>query len=274
MQKKLFSVLVMVSLAAPMFVGAQTSTREFTRESNGGGAEVRNSAREGAQKEKQTSTQGESKDVTKEERGNFAAQAEAAHARFQKEVESARESAKRQLEVKREEAKKVIEGIKDERKKETVKRIDQNLNEMNVRMVERYSANMEQLDKVLVNIVARTDRAAAQGLSVAPVRVAIATASSSIAAARAAIVVQSGKTYAAVLASSTTARTDLSAIRDQLKSDLRMVETKVKSARDAVHAAATTLASVRGIGETEPRATSTATTTTTSTTTSTATTTQ
>ncbi len=181
-----------------------------------------------------------------------------ARAQFRKDIESTRESAKRQWEQKRESMKEALRDVKDERKRATISRIGQSLNGINAHVLARYAENLEQLDRVLANINIRTNRAEVRGFALAPVRTALALASTSIATARTAVIAQSGKAYIAVISSSTTARADLTAIRDSLKNDLRAVEALVKAARTAVHAAAITLASVQGIGERdEARATST-----------------
>ena len=181
-----------------------------------------------------------------------------ARAQFRKDIESARESARRQWEQKRESMKEALRDVKEERKRATISRIGQSLNGINARVLAHYAENLEQLDRVLANINIRTNRAEARGFALAPVRTALTLASTSIATARTAVIAQSGKAYGAVISSSTTARADLAAIRDSLKNDLRAVEALVKAARTAVHAAAITLASVRGIGERdEARATST-----------------
>lgn len=247
MEKKLFSFVLAASLVVPFMAGAQTPTsvpQGGYGDSQDFGKQVR-----------------ELRDSTKQEleqkKAEYEKDMESRQDRFKKEMESLRESAKQKLEAAREAAKKKIEDIKDARKKDTVKRLDQNLNEMNTRMTERYSENLNQLDRVLVNITARTDRAAAQGLVVTSVRTAIVSASTSIAAARAAVLAQSKKTYAVTITTSTTVKADIAAIRDSLKNDLRVAETAVKTARTAVHTAATTLAAVPGIGDTETRATTT-----------------
>lgn len=271
--------MLVASMALPFMASAQTSAG--TQPSAGG--EVRN-IREATkasveQKSEDIKTQAEAtreqlkqdaeklreaaKATFKQKREVLEKQMEATREQFKKDMESARESAKKALEQKREEAKKAIEDIKDAKKKETVKRIDKNLGEMNKRIVERYSAKLDQLDKVLVNIVSRANKAEARGLVVTPVRTAIAAASTSIAAVRATLVLQSGKAYVATITTSTpeTVRAEIKTIRDSLRNDLRVVETAVKNARVAVHTAATTLASIKGIGEREPNATSTATST-------------
>lgn len=255
--------MLAASLVLPLVAGAQTSTAPRLN-GEGGARRIRQNLGEEVQRLRESA-----RDTIEVRREDFKKQAEVQREQFKKDVESARESAKKQLEQKREAAKKAIEDIKDERKKEAIKRIDINFTKLNKRMVERYSANLEQLDRVLVNIDLRTDKAQARGLVVTSVHAAIVSASTSIASARAAVVVQSGKTYAVMITSSTTAKAEISAIRDLLKNDLRAVEAAVKAARNAVHTAATTLAKVPRIGENEPVATSTtpvATTTATSTT--------
>ncbi len=240
--------MLAASLVLPFAAGAQMTAQPV---GGNGVRAVRQNLGEEAQRLREST-----RAALQVKREDFQREAELTREQFQKDVESARESAKRELEQKREAAKKEIEDIKDQRKKDAIKRIGLNFMEINTRMVERYTANLNQLDRVLMNIITRTDGAQSRGLVVSTVRTAIAAASTSIASARAAVVAQSGKTYAAAITSSTTARADLGAIRDSLKNDLKATEAAVKSARNAVHAAAVTLAQVPRIGETESPATS------------------
>jgi hypothetical protein len=264
MKQKIFSVVLAVSLVIPFAVGAQGGNGATGTVARPGDA--LRVIRENLNEELKSLRASTTMDI-KEQREDFQAKMDALRMQFKSTVEAARAAAKKRLETARAAAKKAIEAIKDEREKEVVKRLDMNFTSTSLRMADRYSDNLDQLDKVLARVITRTNTAETQGLAVAPVRTAIASASTSIAAARAAIVVQSGKTYAVVFNSSSTIKMDIAAIRDTLKTDLKVVETAVKTARDMVHTAAVTLAQVHGIEQTEhatstlPIATSTATST-------------
>lgn len=267
MNKKIVTAVIAASIIVPFVAGAQTTStfpgprtpedmrRGFDdiRRIQGGPAasfatgtppvpkEMREDLKDGVRK-----IQEEDKEEINGIRVEFHAQAEAVREQFKKQAEAVRETAKKELELKREMAKKEIEGIKDTKKKEIVLRMDQNLTAMNTNMMARYTANVDQLVTVLGNIDSRVSSAQARGIVVTSVRTALATASTSIALARAAILVQTGKTYAATITSSSTARADLKVIADKLKVDLKVVETAIKSARDAVHTAAVALSQVQG----------------------------
>lgn len=155
------------------------------------------------------------------------------------------EASKRKAELKEK-----LQGIRDEQKKKRVERVDQQLNELNERMMKHFSEVLDKLDKVLVNIKSRTDKAEAKGLNVSSVRPMIKSAEDAIAAAKAAVVAQSGKTYTPrISGQDRTLKVEVGQARKALHRDLETVREKVKLAREAVHRVATTLAQIRGVND-------------------------
>ena len=138
----------------------------------------------------------------------------------------------------------MVATMKDEKKKEKVMRIGQNLNEANERTLNHFLSFIEQIEKVLLNIGLRTDKASAAGNNVTAVKVAITEAQNAIMVARKAIQDQSVKVYGITIKSEDTVKDDVSAARDSLRNDLEAVKTVVQKIRDAVQKAAVSLAQI------------------------------
>ncbi|HXF43960.1 MAG TPA: hypothetical protein VNK70_00560 [Candidatus Paceibacterota bacterium] len=199
---------------------------------------------------------------------------------FKSSFEAKREEAKKQIENERKELKKKLEKMKDENRKKIVERLSEKLNELNSRLTTHYLSVLDKLEKILDNIVSRTDKAEARGLDVGAVRTAVTSAETAIAEAKAAIDVQVGKIYSFDLATSTVTASTATSTEHSLKSivgearqtlhaDLAAVKEKVKAAHEAVRRAAVALAQVPRVNEDATSTPSTPTSTTTSSATST-----
>ncbi|KKR89118.1 MAG: hypothetical protein UU85_C0003G0035 [Candidatus Wolfebacteria bacterium GW2011_GWA2_42_10] len=182
---------------------------------------------------------------------------------FKNTIEEKRAQLQSQIQKNREDLKNRLIKIKDERKKQTVERINNQINELNERRLDHFSDVLEKLEKVLDRIGSRADKAEAHGLDISAVRTAITEANNVIAASRAAIAAQAGKTYTIIISTEAALRTDVGKTRQVLHDDLTKVQETVKAAREAVKKAAVTLAQIPRVDELEV-ATSTATSTATS----------
>jgi predicted phage tail protein len=170
----------------------------------------------------------------------------AAREEFQKSIQTTREEMQRALEVQRDALRVKLQGVKDARKKAAVERIDRNLGNLNARMTAHYANVLDQIDAVLVRIVGRTDKAQQDGKDVVSVRAAITSAQGAIAAARAAVTAQTGKTYALNITAEASLRSDVGVARKALHDDLMKTLALVKDAREAVRKVAVALAQVPG----------------------------
>lgn len=184
------------------------------------------------------------------------------HEEFLKQIQdkqqgAAKEKGDRDLKFKQE-----LGKLKDANREARVVEVNNKLDGLNSNAMNRFVQALDQLAKVLSNIIQRTDNAASKGVDVTSARTAIATASSSIASARTVVVAQSAKIYSPTITSSSTLRADITSTKEGMKTDLKKVEDSVKSARDSVQAAATTLAQLsRSPVTPAPTVTSTATST-------------
>ena len=189
-------------------------------------------------------------------------------------METRREEFRKAAEIKKDEAKKKIEenrvklqeklkNIKDEKKKTAVEAVDRQLTEINANRMEHFTNVVAQIEKVLQNIISRETKAEVAGKNVETIKIDITAAQTAIAAARAAIVTQSAKTYALAIGQESTLRVDVEKSRRALKADLKAVEGMVKAAHEAIKKAATDLAKIQGVDTVDmpaPAATSTTTT--------------
>ena len=248
---------------------------------------IRQDARQQIQETRQN-VKGEAKELRKNvreeiknDRGAIRKEFEAKRMEAKNLIESKREEFKNKIEAKRGETKSKIEAkrgelkerlikIKDERKKQVVEKVYNQVNELNKRRLDHFSAVLEKLEKVLDKISNRTATAEANGRDISAVKTAITEATNAIALSRTAIQNQAGKVYSIVINTSTISaststesvllRADVGKIRQALHSDLTGVQKTVKTAQEAVRKVATTLAQIPKVDELEV-ATSTATTT-------------
>ncbi len=176
---------------------------------------------------------------------------------FKNKVEAKREEVKSKVEVKKIELKERLTKIKDERKKQIVERVYSQINELNNRRLDHYSAVLEKLEKVLDRISSRTAKAEANGRDISAVKIVITEATNSIAAARAAIQNQAGKVYTPVISIESALKTDIGVIRQALRSDLANIQETVKTSQEAIRKAANALAQIPKVDELEVEATTT-----------------
>lgn len=170
---------------------------------------------------------------------------------FKIKAEAKREEVKSKIEAKKTELKEHLIKIKDERKKQVAERVYNQVNELNKRRLDHFSAVLEKLEKVLDRISNRAAKAEANGVDITAVKTAITEATSAIAVSRTAIVNQAGKVYTPVIDTESTLKTDIGKIRQALHADLTGVEETVKASREAVHKAAVVLAQIPKVNELE-----------------------
>ncbi len=177
-------------------------------------------------------------------KGQGANSATATSEELKEQMQERRAAAKERWEAAREKLKIKLAAIKDEKKKAAVERINLGLEKLNDRLVTHYSLVLDKLEKVLVRIAVRADRAESKGLDVSTVRSAITDAQTAIAGSRDAIVVQAGKVYTIAISSEQNLRADVGKTRQALHNDLKAVRLTVKAAHEAVRGAATALAQI------------------------------
>lgn len=210
----------------------------------------------------------EDRSLTPEEAGAAAEKVrEEARSALQQKAESLkeaitadREAFKTQLEAKKTEVKQKVEAeksalqeklkaLKDERKKQTVLNVSDQLQKVNGEYLDKMTKVADNLSEVLRGISSRADKAALEGRDVSAIRADIAEAEAAITAARSFISVQAGKTYAIQVTTEANLKTDVSAARESLKTDLGIVKESVQKAREAVQKAATDLGKVPQVNQ-------------------------
>jgi uncharacterized protein YneF (UPF0154 family) len=137
-----------------------------------------------------------------------------------------------------------LQQISDERKKLLVERIYQQLNSLNERLLNHYLNLLEVLDKNIIKIEERINRAEERGANVLEARRALEEAVRSIENARSVIKAQAEKKYSIEITTEQNLKTDLGKTRQLLHNDLIVVRAAVRSAYEAVRKAATTLTQI------------------------------
>jgi len=172
---------------------------------------------------------------------------------FDNMVKTKKAELENEIKTKREELKTNLKKIKDDRKKQTVEKVDQQIDELNAKMVKHFSSVLDKLEEMLVRISERADKASSEkGLDVSLVRSAIDKAKIAIASARSAIEVQTGKTYAIKVTTEKTLKAEVGKARQALGADLAKVRDVVKAAQSSVKDAAVALAQLHGKNKVSP----------------------
>lgn len=200
-------------------------------------------------KEQKANTVAELKAAAERKREAFKASVEQKRAEFEKIKEAKITEVKSKAEAARIQLKEKLGKIKDERKKAVVEKINNQIAELNTRQMNHFSNLLDQLDKILVKINERVEIVAVNGRDVTLARTAMENARTAIAAAREAIVVQSGKVYAIGITTEDKLGADVGKTRQLVHTDIVGVREKVKAAREAVHKAAVTLAQIPRVDE-------------------------
>lgn len=140
-----------------------------------------------------------------------------------------------------------LQNIKDENKRARVGVIADNFAELNVKFTTRASNIVDQIETVLVAIESRTDKAEANGGSVANVRTLIASAETAIADARASIAIQVTKVYTPEVQSDATVKASLNSTNEAFKADIKAMNAKIKKAHEATKEAVLALKSIPNV---------------------------
>ncbi|TSC90604.1 MAG: hypothetical protein G01um10142_351 [Parcubacteria group bacterium Gr01-1014_2] len=252
------SLIIFLSLiVSPVLAQETTGPKPYTRE------EIKSRLNEGVQqfrqnvKTERTELKTEVQNlrtINKEElekrREELKNSAEEKREEFKNRMKEVREKAKEQIEAKRAEMKERLQTIRDEHKKKIAERLEKQLNELNERMMDHFSSVLDKLEKALVNIESRTDKAQARGWNVSAVRIMIFAAENAITEARKAVEDQSAKTYTPIISGNEEGlKPEVGQTRQTLHRDLVAVRGKVRLAYEAVRKVATTLAQVPRIDE-------------------------
>ena len=141
--------------------------------------------------------------------------------------------------------------VADERKQAIIVRVYDQVNALNERLTGNYTEILSKFDAVLGGVISRTDKAEAVGRDVSAVRSAVIEAQAALAAARALVAEQTGKSYSFEISSGETLRSDVGEARNRLQEDLGRVREKIREVQQAIRDAAVALAQLPNINEIE-----------------------
>lgn len=159
-------------------------------------------------------------------------------------VKLKRDELKVKIDGERAELKVKLAKIKDARKRVAVEKIQNQIKELNEKMLNHFSDVLEKLRKTLIRIDERIAKAKDRGVDVAePMRLS-EEARKAIIEAEEAIKAQAAKTYPLSITDEGKLKEDIGRVRKVLHDDLDAVKVSVKAAREAVHKVAVALAKV------------------------------
>lgn len=141
------------------------------------------------------------------------------------EVKAKREQEKIALKTK-------LQAIRDDAKKAAVQRLDENMNKLNSSFAEKWTTVLTDLDTHLARLIDKASTTSATDTTA--FTAAVDAARSAIASARTAVQAQAQKTYNFAISTEATLKTDVSAAREVLNTDLKSVKDLVQSAHLAV----------------------------------------
>jgi hypothetical protein len=157
-------------------------------------------------------------------------------------IGDAREEIKKNREQGKKDLKAKLAKVKDTKKREAVERINDNIAKLNDQRTDHYVDVLSKVSDLLNKVEERSNRAAAKGVDVTTTKTAIASARQSITDATASVKTQSEKVYTLAVTDEATLKQKVGEVRKQLQDDLSKLHDVVKSAKEAVRKAATTLA--------------------------------
>ena len=249
------SIFISLIIFLSLFISpvlAQESPNPYT-------GEIKNRLREGIKEFKQNvktektelkDLRNANKEDLEKRKKELKSEAEQRKEEFKSRMEEAKTKAKEQIEAKKVEMKEKLRLVRDEQKKNRVERLEKQLNELNERMTGHFIKVLDRLEKVLVNIESRTDKAEARGWDVSGVRAMITVAESAISETRLAIEAQSAKNYTPTISGNEEGlKSEVGQARQALHRDLGTVKEKIRLSYEAVRRVATTLAQVPKIDD-------------------------
>ncbi|MEK9158257.1 MAG: hypothetical protein AAB638_03720 [Patescibacteria group bacterium] len=182
------------------------------------------------------------KDIAKENLKTAREEFQEKKKEFEGDVKEKRKEVETRMKAQKAELTTKLRAVKDERKREIVQKLYTDLDALNKRILEHYTQALDKLEGVLVRIEERADKSAPQVGDTSLVQQDIVSAREAIAKARAAIVTQSGTTYAISVTTEAELKNAVSRAREALRTDLGIVKIAVKTAGEAVRKASVDLA--------------------------------
>jgi|GEM_PF-3170623 len=159
---------------------------------------------------------------------------------FKTDLEARREEAKAKFETKREEFEAKMAEMKDEKKAAIIERVDTRLREKNADLTDRLLKHLVTVSEILDRIETR-----ASEVGNTDVEGAVADARTAIEEAQAAVEVQAGKVYIVTITDEETAKTAVSTVVEEFRSDIKATAETVKAARKSTVEAARVLRASR-----------------------------
>lgn len=142
------------------------------------------------------------------------------------------------------ELKEKLKVVKDEKKKTIVEGLDTKISALNVKLTEKIGEQLTKMSDLVIRLSERADKAKTEGLVVAQFETDIVLAKTAIATAQTAVTAQASKVYAVTVTTEANLKTDLGAVQQQMRADLKVVQDLLGLAKEAVRKAGGSLATI------------------------------
>lgn len=190
---------------------------------------------------------GSTSSEVKARREEIAGKLQERRAAFKEELLVRKEAIREQVAERKEILRERLGAITDERKAQIALRVDSQLTLINEARVAFFTSALDRIEAVLERLAARTDADAAASQ--------ISLAEAAIESARDKVAVQASQDYTVTVTDEAGIRSNLQAVRDQLREDLHAVRDAVRAAHQAVRMVAITLDRLPGAEDTGPTST-------------------
>ncbi len=134
-----------------------------------------------------------------------------------------------------------LREFKDKKKATLVERLSSQLNMLNQKHTEIMGRNVNRMTEILNKLQTKSSESS-DSARLATNQQAIDSAKTAIAAAQAAVVAQQARDYTIVVSSEATAKADVQAKKEQLRSDIKQTQQQIVDARQALSVAIRTVA--------------------------------
>jgi len=176
----------------------------------------------------------ESRKMFADKRAEAKKEIDAAREDFRSKIEASKTKVQEQIKIKRTELSEKLKVVKDEKKKETALRVGDEFQQINTKVLARFTGILAKEESIIQKISSKADVIEIGGGDSVQIKADLVIATKSIADARAAIVAQTAKVYTISVKTEAGLRNDTDEVRQLMQQDLSVVRNLVKSVHEAV----------------------------------------
>jgi len=165
---------------------------------------------------------------------------------FRMEIRSRFLNRQQLLEKAREQFRTQLQNIQDEKKRQIISRIEQNLNNLNKKIVDQLSLRLDRFEDLLAKITSRVEKMEDEGLVVTEPRGAIETTQANIDSLREVLLQQAEKVYVPQVVSESGLRIAAGTSYQELRGDIKVINDKLVAIKKEIANILHLLAQIKG----------------------------